>query len=352
MAIQHADNWSMYGRNVGFLTNGVYAQVINSPNTSVRLVDDPDGTTAGTVLYMSATLTDPSLVRFINPTTQTVFGQATRLWLNRIPAASNDHSDVFRFRNAANADVIYGQHNTVGGIDVYSGAGVLLGSTPGPVITANAWWHHEVKVDIGAGTCEIRIEGVTVLSLTGLSLGNGPFQQWALTQNISATSNLLAYYKDTVFWDGSGSRNNDFLGSVTVFSMSPASDISVPWSLTGAANGFSILAQSGPNDATKYLSAPFPGIPGPCSFSLTPLPGTVTSVRGIMTMIRAEKTDGGDGSLQTGLISGATTGEGADRPITAAFTYWRDIFETDPDTDDTWTVSAANAAKLTFNRTT
>lgn len=356
MAIQHMDDWSIYGRNISLMTNGVYAQVFVSPNNSVSLVSDPDGTSAGTVLRMASILVDPGLVRYVWPTPQTTLGQACRIWLASIPSVANGSTRFFEFRNAANTALIYGKHNTVGGITIYNGSDAVIGTTTGPVVTANAWWHHEVKVDFSAGTCEVRIEGVPVqwtaggTVLTGLVTTGGPFQQVAIYGD-GGNYVIEDFFKDLVWWDGTGSHNNNFLGAVIVYSMTANGDVTVPWTITGNTTGTAILNNAPPIDASQYLAADSPSIPAQMVYNLGNLPANVTTVRGLMTFIRAKKVDGGDGNLQNGLLSGATQGNGTNRPISASFTYYRDVFETDPATTNSWTVAAANAAQMTMNRT-
>jgi hypothetical protein len=70
-----------------------------------------------------------------------------------------------------------------------------------------------------------------------------------------------------------------------------------------------------------------------------------------MPIHRSRKTDAGDGNIQVGAISGASTGLGADRPITTAYTYWWDIFDTDPATAAAWSRTSVNAMNLQLNRT-
>jgi hypothetical protein len=85
--------------------------------------------------------------------------------------------------------------------------------------------------------------------------------------------------------------------------------------------------------------------------SISDLPITVTSVRGIMPIHRSRKTDGGDGNMQLGVISAAATGLGSNRPITTAYTYWYDIFDADPNGAAAWTRISFNAINLQLNRT-
>jgi hypothetical protein len=70
-----------------------------------------------------------------------------------------------------------------------------------------------------------------------------------------------------------------------------------------------------------------------------------------MPIQRSRKSDGGDGGLQVGLISGANTGLGANRQISSAYTYWWDIFDNDPG-GGAWSRPLVNALVLQLNRTT
>ena len=67
--------------------------------------------------------------------------------------------------------------------------------------------------------------------------------------------------------------------------------------------------------------------------------------------MRARKSDGGDGNIQTGLISGGAEVDGSNRPITTAFTYYEDVFEIDPANAAPWTPASADAATFKINRT-
>jgi hypothetical protein len=157
--------------------------------------------------------------------------------------------------------------------------------------------------------------------------------------------------KDYVVWDGSGTSNNDFLGSVIVYELFTSADDAFPagWSSTGA-DGYSVLDNNPPDDGVSYITADDTP-PSAAEFSLTNLPADITSVKGLVTRVRAAKSDGGDGQLQVSLISGASTDAGSDRPITVAQTYWSDVSELDPATTVAWTPSGVNAAVLKIERT-
>jgi hypothetical protein len=139
---------------------------------------------------------------------------------------------------------------------------------------------------------------------------------------------------------------------VLVKDLIPTADVNTNWNTTGP-NRFSILDNRPPNDAA-FITAINPP-PAAYVAELSNLPADVTSIRGLMTFVRAAKTDGGDGSLQIGLISDPlgvpATALGANRPITVAQTYWRDVFEQDPKTLAPWTPAAVDLVRLQINRT-
>lgn len=127
-----------------------------------------------------------------------------------------------------------------------------------------------------------------------------------------------------------------------------ASTAGTPPADTGT--GWDKINDTTPDDDTKFITAGSSPIPSPYQGTLTQLPANVTSVRGVMVMHRSRKVDGGDGSLQASLISGANTANGVSRPITTAYTYWWDTFDQDP-SGVNWNKTLVNALNLKLNRT-
>lgn len=356
MSIDHCDNFSIYGGNPGYMTNGVYADL----GESTQLTVDPDGISPGTVLHYDGGVRNGfnNNLRYIYSQSQNIAGKVLRQWLSNIPGASDVFPIFCSWRDVANFNILDISTNPVGGFLVRNYVAAENYSTVGPVITANAWWHIEVKINISAGSLEIRVEGRTVLMVTGKNFGILPVAQEAFaTQNNNRTWGGAAYAKDLVYWDGSGTQNINFLGSVIVESIIPNADVALNWTPTPAITGSAILATAPPQDGVRYIDAPhIPAPAGPFKCSMTSLTGDITSIKCVMTMVRAAKTDGGDGSLQNGLISspgaGPVTTLGADRPITTGQTYWRDVFEIDPKTAAPWLPSSVNTCNLQINRTT
>lgn len=347
MSIQMMDNWNIYGFNNANLLNGVYAELDRS-----GLIASPDPNDGGKPVYRTvAAQALDSVLRYVLSSPQTTVGTAQRIWLDSLPNDPNQQHCVFSVLDGSNSLLYYARFTTTGALALYDSGNTQLAISSGPVITANAFWHVECKMvlDPSIGSFEARVEGVPVITLSAQNFGSTPVSQVRIYSQ-GNNNTPFGYWKDYVIWDGSGASNNDFLGTVIVYSLLPAVDISNGWTLTGGTSAFSILDNAPPQDGVEFLTAPLP-LPAPVVTSLTALPNNVTSVRGLMSMVRARKDDGGDGSLQNSLVSGSSTVDGVNRPITAAFTYWRDQFPVDPATGNPWTITAANAVQLKINRT-
>lgn len=373
MAIEWADNFQNYGVGswgsaaAGYLTNGAYEIALTSIG-NCRLVDDPDPNISTTVLewgFNNGGGTYPIQLRKVYRSFENTKGFAFRLWLSGFGPNNRDAPAIF-FQDAGANTLLTIMITSQAQIQVFRGApgtpgspGVLLGQTAGPVLIANGWQHWEVRYvsSTTVGAIEIRIEGQTVLTLSGINSST--------TGNAIASVNFRAtdsdssggqngwptkYLKDFVLWNALGAYNTTFLGPVGVFTLRPASDIVLNWTPVGGSTGWDILDVSTPNDSA-YIQAGSTPIPGNYRATLTDLPADITAVRGLMSVTRSRKSDAGTGQLQVGIESGASVALGANRAITTSFTYWSDISEENPATVTAWTPATVNAAGLRINRT-
>lgn len=338
------DDFRPYGfaGSATLMTEGLYA----AQSSDVTHDPDPSGTGQPCITGGNAT---NNQTRRVFPATYNTVGLGFRLYL---PALfGNDEFILWSLRDVSNNNLCSLSMRTTGAIIILDADGTVVAETDGPVIVARSKQHIEWKttLDVAAGAVEVRVDGVTVLSADNLALTNTPAAQFGM-HSLTGTSATSYYMYDLIAWDTSGARNNDFFGSVSVQTMFVNSDIALGgWTLTGGATGFGILSAVPPNDA-NFIEAAIPPVT-PCSFGLTPLSADITSVRALMTLVRAKKTDGGDGSLQVSLLSDGDIVNGANRPITPSMTYWFDVQETDPHTGVAWTPVSANAALPEMNRT-
>lgn len=353
----------LYGTDTPKMLNGVWAEVDGT------LVEDPDPSVSGAVLRMRDGLDSVfplrgDISRFVYPTPVSSAGAGFRLWLTALPTVSTE-VPFFAFTNISNQEQITIFVEPNGSISVYRGAigltnpvpnrGVtFLGSTAGAVLVANAWQHVELKVLLSetVGTVEVRVNGVAVLVLTNQDTiqdaGSTVAQFFFAALDRGGAGNSEYFVKDVVFWDTTGSQNNDFLGSVAVYALRPESDNSFNWTASSGSTGFNLINEAPPVDA-GFISAS-DALPAASTFNLENLPPDIVSVKGLIPVARARKIDGGDGNLQMGLV-GTLTDLGADKPITTAFTYHWDVSELSPDTGAPWTPVEVDAVKLQVNRT-
>ena len=125
---------------------------------------------------------------------------------------------------------------------------------------------------------------------------------------------------------------------------------------TGGVAGDSITLSETATNVTKsgdnLTGGVDPVYPDPDIVGFTNLPADVTSVKGLMALYRAAKTDGGDGKMQVSLSpNGTDWDDGTDRALTTAQSYYWDTSEVSPDTSGPWTVSEVNALQGKLNRT-
>lgn len=348
MSILFADDFMGYGTDSSLLLNGLWGTMAGEVEASPD-PNDPAGTKCLHFSGVANGARRPFSVGAVG-----IAGTALRLWLPGLPGSIGA---VIRYLDGASALQANLCITPTGAMQVYRGVvghgGVLLADTEIPVLVANAFNHIEFKTlcDAAVGTVEARVNGIPVLSESGLNTGTALQLGLGSTDDWTSTPIRVDFIKDLVQWDGDGTHNNDFLGSVSVLGMTPDSDVSLGWTPSMGATGWNLLNLSPPNDGVDYLTAPYPP-PDPSIFTLTDLPINVTSVRGMITQTRARKVDGGDGNLQSSLVSSGDSVDGSDRPITTAFTYYEDVFEDDPHTTAPWTPAAANAAEVKINRTT
>lgn len=351
----HADNFTIYGGDESLMLNGIYAE-----NGGCTLVTDPDGISGGMVLRpgWNGFNTNTNWRYVLQTGATTKAGVALRWWNSTLPPSNNLKAQVIQFRDGANNVLLALGALSTGQLEVQSldNAGNPTNyDTLVPVITAQGWYHIEILATHTGGMVyhvEVRVEGVNVLTVDTAATRAADIAQIAAYHVQIGGDVQENFIKDLVIYNGSGTENNDFLGSVLVSNLNPLTDVALNWGLTGGATGHDILSNIPPNDAAFIYALHIPPPAGPYVGTLSDLPVDTSSVKGVITFVRAAKSDGGDGSLQVGVISNGVTGLGSDRPITVAQTYWRDVFELDPDTGAPWLPAAVNATEIQINRTT
>ena len=348
MALLWCDGFDHYGV-IGNMTEGVYAQVANvSLSTS-----NPRTGTHHLSIQSSGTL------RRVLGGAKTTVGLAAAFYYASLPTQNNS-TRIFTYHDAANSPQITIVLESTGVISVRRGTttGTSLGDSGTPVITAETYQHIECVVFFSqtVGTVEVRVNGVTVVSISGVDTVNTGLVECSqvLIGGSSGGGGAAPVDIDDYFcYDDTGSFNNTFLGDRRVLTLFPDADtIQADWTPVGSGTGFGAIDEANPDGDTTYISAGIPGSPTPTSeFGMENLPAGVSAISGVVLVNMSRKTEAGIANVQMSVISGASETAGTDQPMTEIYTYRQDVFEIDPASAAPFTPSEVDALLIKADRT-
>lgn len=249
---------------------------------------------------------------------------------------------------ASNQIILY--MNSTGTLSVWNGAvgglyGTLLG-TSSSVIKINTWHHYEIKVTIhaSAGIVELRVDGTTFLSLSGVDT---QYTANATVDRLLYNVDLTQYIDDIYICNGVGTANNDFLGDCRVECVFPDGDgSSLNFTPSTGADHYAMVDEVTPNSDTDYNSS---GSPGDKDFlTFDSLSSSSGSVFGVQLSAWCKKSDAGAryGELLT--YSGSTEESGGSFGLPTSYTYQIEMFETEPSTGDPWSIESVNDAEFGY----
>jgi len=364
MALEWADFPSgqpgVYGSGVAATTrmlDGTPWSFVSGAGPTSGLVADPDpNVPAGSVAYrvrrgIGDPIDTPGVALVLRNPTNGVLWCAARVWYPEF--SGNDTEVIFAFTAVSNGQTGYQLRKELNGaLSVWrrvGGTEDMVATSTVPLLTTNAWIHLSFQVDTVSGDYSVQREGVTVMTGNDVGAINttiGFFKSY--TSNIQNNGFFL---KDFCIGNGAGSVNNGHPGTVIVNDLLPNADVTLGgWTTSTGSTGFNLLNEVPPDDA-RFISAD-DSPPAPSEFQFTDLPADVTSVRALISIVRARKVDGGDGNLQVSLSpNGTNYSVGADRPITSAATYWFDVSEASPATSGNWTPGEVDSVRMRINRT-
>lgn len=225
-----------------------------------------------------------------------------------------------------------------------SGNGVFLGVSSGTNLLQNVWQYIEFQVTISAtvGTVTVRINGSTVLNLTGVNtLGGGGA---AIIGKSVIGSNQANFVQDMYVTDSNGSHNVGFLGDVHVSAYHPTSNGShTDYTPNGAANLYQCVNAATPTDSTVFASDSTPGDKMSNNLASTSVTGTIA---GVINIGRMKKTDAGTRTAGLFALNGGTEVDGSSIALGTSYAYYQQVLEVDPNTNAPWTNSGFNTLQL------
>lgn len=342
MAIIHYEHFDLYGTDYnallarGYASIGVAHQLVAAGRTGTHCLQN----NASGVRLLQITL----------PSALTVVGQGCALRYLTTPNNNTwlDENSGLRFGVSGNTSLIRVMGNDALGLSVYLNSTLIGSSAPG-LLAAGAYAWVEAKATSGAGTAgavEVRLNGTTVINLTGLSL-TAPWTTVALgSDNTSAQP--TTQFDDWVVWDTTDTVNNDFMGDTFVIVAPPSAD-GTPSDFTPSSGTarWDMVDETTPNDA-DYITGNAVGDVNEFSHVAVNLP--VGAVAAIATQVRALKTDAGASSIEVGIASGTSTSMSPEHALATGALSRSHIANRNPNGNVPWTQATAQAAKLRVRR--
>lgn len=244
------------------------------------------------------------------------------------------------------------KHNTDGTITAYRGSSVLgtaLGTST-LTMTAGGFNFVECKATIhpSAGSVEVRVNGVTFMSLTGQntrSSSNSYANAIRLGWDTNPPAGTTAVFDDLYVCDTSGSVNYDFLGDCRVDTVYPVADGFYGAFTPSTGTSHYALVDEAPPNTTDYVDGAAVGDRD--SYDCGALSALLSeTVFGVQVNAAALKDDSGTRSLATMARSGSTNSDGSTVALATSQGILSQVFESDPASAGAWTESAVNSAEF------
>jgi hypothetical protein len=231
-----------------------------------------------------------------------------------------------------------------GELAVYRGS-TLVATSSGAGLIANTWYYIEMKVVCGAsGSYEVRVDGVNVLSGTGVNTKAGT-HDYHTTFHLCAALNFNTYFDDVYCLDGSATSPNDFLGNVQVVAASPnAAGDSSQFTPSAGANYECVDDGAASGDDSDYVESETAGHTD--LYNYASLAGAGSTVYGVQVNTECRKTAAAPMSLKTVVKSGGSEYEDSAQLVADSYQTVSRVFPKNPVSDAAWTGSAIDAAQF------
>lgn len=232
-----------------------------------------------------------------------------------------------------------------------------LGRTVAGVVSAGVPFHFQAKVLVSdtVGTVEVRVNGVTVLTLTGQDTRNGSTatitnllygvaRPGVLASGAAGALNVTAYFDDLWLAD-------DFVGDRRVDSHYPIEDgANQDGTPSSVGDHFALVDEASPDDDTSYVT--LAAADDRESYGVEAFKNTGATIDAVMVVMDAKKTDAGSATLGAHIHSPGSPGtdyDGTAQGLTTDYARYKQVYETDPDSGspgDPWDEAGFNAAEF------
>lgn len=302
-------------------------------------------------------------------TTYTIAGDQYQTW--RVPAAVDDpevwvgvavlHNTPISSASNRPVLILWGdgvttQHLTIyaltdGSLKLYRGdsSGTLLGTTATGIITVATWYYLELHaiIDDTTGEYEIRVDGVNVLSATGVDTRNGGTNPEVTCVTVGRASTDRSYYDDLYIITGDGTGVSGFQNEITIEQIKPnGAGNYTQLTPTGSATNWQNVDDI-PFSTTDYNSSPTAGTKD--TYAYSNLTATTGTILGSVIHFAANKNLAGFKKGRRLIRISSTDYAGADTPsLSATVRYFSEVLPESVATAAAWTISEVNGLEAGF----
>lgn len=244
----------------------------------------------------------------------------------------------------------------VGRLQVWRGSswdGTKLGETEPGVAGTGVWHYVEMSVTLSdtAGVVTLRVDGVTLLNLTGVDTKNGGtntvFDSWNFVRVHSLTPN--AYHDDVYLTNGAGAApHNGMLGDIVVETKYPnGNGYANQWTGSDAdsVDNYLLVDEAGtPDGDTTYVVSAADGDID--SYTIADLTATTGDVLGVQATAYARHTGASD-NARVFVRIGGTNYAGPDGALASGYSGIPSaLWALSPATATAWTIAEVNGAEV------
>jgi hypothetical protein len=236
-------------------------------------------------------------------------------------------------------------------IEIRDGADSVLASTANNAFTQGTWHHMEFKAycHASAGTVELKIDGSTVASASGLDTdysGTPNFNKLILSSPGSVS--FAPAIDDLYICDGSGSKNNDFLGQCYIETLYPTSDAGPnAGAPSSGIDNYAMVDEVPVDDSSSYVTLTANGDREMYGYPALSSGGSVVGL-GLITVSASKSASGA--KLKGVAKSGASEVSPTAKEVAGGGYYHsnKQISETNPDTSSSWTASEVDGGTFGY----
>jgi hypothetical protein len=231
--------------------------------------------------------------------------------------------------------------------------GTLLGTSSPTQMTQDAWhtlelrWKATTTTSSTDGIVEVWVDGTRWINLTAVDNTNtANLNVQGIVFGGSGFTWTTASYlgiDDFAVNDVAGSINNGQIYDGRVVLLKPNGAGSNTGQTRGGTDSGANWSQvdERPPSLTDYVYSATAATRD--TYALDDVPAGTWAVNCVEVLAYAQNSDAGAGSLGLTVKSGSTTNEGTAQSLTTSGAYYRQLYETDPDTSAAWTTAAVTA---------